>query len=138
MAKPRWTAEQFLTTLRRGTMPVTVGFVQRRTGMAEHQARRIRNDLVRRRLLIPVGKYRGRKHGFWVTLYRVVQPEASGTSSVRRSARVKAQPWWRHPLFGTPDGKPPPDTTKKQRKRWRSATFRAYEMEREWLASAAS
>ena len=109
--KARWTAEQFLTTLKRGVMPVTVGYVQRRTGMAEHRARAVRNDLVRRKLLIPVGQYRGRRHGFWVTLYRVVQPEASVTSSVRRTARVKRnerKTWWLHPLFGTPDGRPPP------------------------------
>jgi hypothetical protein len=107
----KWTAEQFLSTLRRGSMPVTVGFVQRRTGMAEHQARRIRNDLVRRKLLVPVGRYRGKKHGFWVTIYKVVQPEASVTSSVRRISRVKRnerKTWWLHALFGTPDGRPPP------------------------------
>ena len=28
-------------------MPVTVGYVQRRTGMSEHRARAVRNDLVR-------------------------------------------------------------------------------------------
>ena len=135
MAKARWTTEQFLSTLKRGVMPVTVGYVQRRTGMAEHQARRVRNDLVKRKLLVPVGQYRGRRHGFWVTLYRVVQPEASVTSSVRRTARVKPKFWWQHPLFGTPDGEPPPGSTKKQRKRWRSGLFRAYERERAWQAS---
>ena len=92
-------------------MPVTVGYVQRRTGMSEHRARAVRNDLVRSGHLVEVGCYRGRRHGFWVKLYRVVQPEASVTSSVRRTRRVKRderKTWWLHPLFGTPDGRPPP------------------------------
>jgi len=132
MAKTRWKAEQFLSTLRRPRMPVTVGFVQARTGMAEHQARRIRNELVERGALVPVDKYQGKKHGFWVTVYRVIQPRASVTASVRRTRTVKPRFWWQHPLFGTPDGEPPPGTPRKQRKRWRSGLFRAYEKERAW------
>ena len=105
--KARWTSEQLLSTLRRPVMPVTVGFVQGRTGMAEHAARRARNDLVRRGALVPVGRYQWKKHGFWVTLYRVIQPRASVTASVRRTRVVKTperKQWWRHALFGTPDG----------------------------------
>lgn len=135
MAKPRWTAEQFLTTLKRGTMPVTVGFVQRRTGMAEHQARRIRNELIQRGALVPVDQYQGKKHGFWVTIFRVIQPRASVTASVRRIRTVKARiPWWQHPLFGTPDGKPPPGTSDRQVKWWQSHLWR--KGEREWERGA--
>jgi len=119
-------------------MPVTVSFVQARTGMAEHQARRIRNELVERGALVPVGKYQGRKHGFWITIYRVVQPAASVTSSVRRTRVVKRSPWWQHPIFGTPDGKPPPGTSNRQRKWWRSSRFHAAEKRRAWLANEVS
>jgi len=92
-------------------MPCTVGFVQRRTGLGEHRARALRNELVARGHLVPVSRYKGRKHGFWVTLYRVLQPAASVTSSVRGFARVKRHSirrWWEHALFGTPDRRPPP------------------------------
>jgi len=92
-------------------MPVTVSFVQARTGMSEHESRRVRNDLVERGALVPVGRYQGRRHGFWVTLYRVLQPAASVTASVRRTRSVKRvtrKNWWLHPLFGTLDGRPPP------------------------------
>jgi len=92
-------------------MPVTVSFVQARTGMSEHQARRIRNDLVKRGALVPVNTYQSRKHGFRVILYRVLQPAGSVTASVRRTRVVKTperKQWWRHALFGTPDGLPPP------------------------------
>jgi hypothetical protein len=139
-------AQQVVTILarRRDVRPLTAGFLRQqiwhsfRVRIGEHRAEALVRYLRTVRRIVEVGSYKAKRHGFRVTIYRLMQPAGSVTSSVRKNSRVKPRAWWQHPLFGTPDGKPPPGTTKKQRKRWRSGLFRAYERERAWQASAAS
>ncbi len=63
--------------------------------------------------------------GYRVTLYRlrgVVAPPLR-KRPVGRVAPVKdsvRRRWWAHRLFGTPDGRPPPNLTRAQRRRMRS------------------
>jgi hypothetical protein len=70
--------------------------------------------------------------GFRVTLYRLKalvgfsSASSSRKRAVGRHSAVKRNPhlrWWHHPLFGTPDGRPPPELTPRQR-RLRSADER--------------
>jgi hypothetical protein len=100
------------------TMPFTVGYLQslckamgHRVG--EHRAAKMIHHLERRRILVKAGHYKSRAHGFRVTLYLVPRL----TVSVRRRKPVKRLnerlTWWLHPLFGNPDGEPPPGRRKR-------------------------
>lgn len=95
------------------TMPFTVGYLQHvckalghRVG--EHRAAKMIHHLQRKHLK-EAGHYKSRAHGFRVRLYLVPRL----TVSVRRRKKVKRRnerlTWWLHPLFGTPDGQPPPE-----------------------------
>lgn len=118
-ALDRRVAEHVLDVLarRRTTMPLTAGFMQavclqgfgHRVG--RKRAARMCAHLALSGRIAPVGRYRGLRHGYWVTLWRVLQRVAPVSSSVRKKSRVKfdeRKRWWEHALFGTPDGKPPP------------------------------
>jgi hypothetical protein len=84
--------------------PLTGGYLQRRLRrlghpVGEHKALTLVRWLRARQLIRPVGSYRGKQHGYRVTLYRTGRRFRSTSGfSVRRSRPVK--PWWRHPLFG--------------------------------------
>ncbi len=105
-------ALRYASKNRKTPMPFTVGYLQRVCGVmgyrvGEHRAAKMINGLKRRGRLVSRGDYRSRKHGFRVTLYCVPQISLS----VRRKASVKPiskRNWWKHGLFGTPDGLPPP------------------------------
>jgi len=117
--KDKKVAEHALSVLarRRTTMPLTAGFMQAvaRDGFGHKvglkRAARMRAHLVASGRLIPVGRYRGSKHGYWVTVWKLLPPTPLALFSVRKKSRVKffgRKQWWEHALFGTPDGKPPP------------------------------
>jgi hypothetical protein len=140
--RDRKLAEHVVVVLlrKRDTMPLTVGFMQAvckqgfgvKVGRARASA--MISHLQSTSRITLVGRYRGKKHGFWVGIYRL----APVIVSVARNSRVKGRPWWQHPLFGTPDGKPPPGTSKRQRKWWRDPRFLIAEKERAWLANEVS
>jgi hypothetical protein len=117
-ALDRKVAEHVLAVLarKRATLPLTAGFMQACAAqgfnhrVGQKRAARMCAHLRQAGLLTPYSRYRGR-HGFWVTIYRVIHRVAPGSFSVRRKSRVKydeRKNWWKHALFGTPDGKPPP------------------------------
>ena len=95
-------------------MPFTVSYVQRHTGLGEHRARAVRNQMVEEGTLVDTGAtYRGR-HGYRVKLYRVAstsRPQVLVSVRSRSSVKPRWNPrrWWEHALFGTHDGRPPPD-----------------------------
>jgi hypothetical protein len=118
-ALDRKLADHVVTVLmrKRDTMPLTVGFMQavceqgfgQKVGRARASAMITHLQATNRLRL--VGRYRGRRHGFFVGVYRL----ASITASVARNSDVKSRAkryspkrWWEHALFGTHDGKPPP------------------------------
>ncbi len=103
--------------------PLTVGWYQRMAKelghhVGEHRAAREIKDLLARGVIIRAGVYRQSysnsiPSGWKVPLYRLAQDLTRRTkrvASIRRPKRVKGQNlrWWEHPLFGTPDGRPPP------------------------------
>ena len=102
------------------------------------RSRQLLRRLTAAGVIAPSGSYRQPYRngpgstGFRVTLYqlRVVVRVSSAPSSRKRAVgsggRVKRNPhlrWWHHELFGTPDGRPPPELTPRQR-RLRSADER--------------
>ena len=76
--------------------------------------------------------YHRRASGHRVTLWRclILWLRKSGagvkrTGDERGSVKPRPRPrWWAHPLFGCPDGRPPPGMTRRQRRMWRSADER--------------
>jgi hypothetical protein len=135
-------AEQAVTLLarRRDVRPLTAGFLQQqiwsffRERIGEHRAEAMIRHLRSSRRLLQVGSYKSKRHGFHVPIYRLAQPAGSVTSSVRKNSRVKPRAWWQHPLFGTPDGKPPPGTSERQKLWWQSGLWR--KGERSWEREA--
>ena len=122
-----------------GTFPLTefaFQAVARKLG-AEVGIKRIRRlirRLVHAGVLMPAGSFRQAYRtrgisGFKVALYRVLVLLAllrekrlsagAGPSRPRGPRR-----WWEHPLFGNPDGLPPPEIRKARLRRMRSADER--------------
>jgi hypothetical protein len=71
--------------------------------------------------------------GYRVGLYRLgfavagVVNRVRGTPCLKRPIgegwpvkRRRMADWWEHALFGTPDGRPPPGVSRRDRRRWRS------------------
>jgi hypothetical protein len=105
-------------------------------------------------VIVPTGAYREEHHkletgGYYVRLYRVTgavhvrgrlpssarptrRPRsATAKASVAGSRSVKGRGWWRHPLFGNPDGLPPPHVSVKRLRLWASASYLRWERRRE-------
>lgn len=118
-------AEHAVTILarKRKKMPLTVGFMQAvalqgfNHKVGEHRAARMIHHLRTTHRLTPVGRYRGQPHGFFVTIYRLTD---TVTSSVRRKAVVKGREWWKHGLFGNPNGEKSRLVSEEVLDRWRS------------------
>jgi hypothetical protein len=125
-----------LFSRKRLRMPITGGYMQeyvlRVLGhkIGQNRAAEMVRHLRRTGKITQVSRYKG-KHGFWVPIFRINVRASQDASSVLRKSAVKQLPWWQHGLFGNPGGCPPRDSTRKQRKRWGSGLFRAYERERE-------
>jgi hypothetical protein len=56
---------------------------------------------------------------------------ATATASVAGGRSVKGRGWWCHPLFGNPDGLPPPHFSRKRLRLWASASYLRWERRRE-------
>jgi hypothetical protein len=56
---------------------------------------------------------------------------ATATASVAGSRSVKGRGWWCHPLFGNPDGLPPPCVSKTLLRRWEADWYLRAEKRRE-------
>lgn len=125
-------ARQVLTTMSRTrkTFPLTAGFMQTAAKqwfgleMGRARAGRAVARLAAAKRVSQVGRYKGKRHGFWVALYTSSGPEAPVTSSVLRNSVVKPRSWWQHPLFGNPDGSPPLGASEEQLARWRKTCWR--------------
>jgi hypothetical protein len=80
---------------------MTGGWIQKRTGVGEHRALRIRRLMIRKRMIVEAGSYRqpyrtGHPSGWRVALFRPGKTKAS----IRTWRRRKRLAWWQHPLFG--------------------------------------
>ena len=134
----RQVAEHALELLarKRSKMPLTAGFMQavalqgfgHKVGM--RRAATMVSHLRRNGSLVQVGRYRGKRHGFWVPVYRLRTPSGLRIASVCRNPAVKGLGWWQHGLFGNPGGEKPPGATEETVKRWRSRSFKAMEADR--------
>jgi hypothetical protein len=60
--------------------------------------------------------------GAWGIARRLCGPPGLKRAVGRRAPvkRVPKRRWWQHELFGTPDGRPPPQLTRRQRRMWKS------------------
>jgi hypothetical protein len=103
--------------------------------LADKRARRIIHRLIDAGVLTPAGSYRQRYRitgpsGYRVRLFRIgvritarsdeVRPAATPQASPGKRGSVKPServPWYRHALFGTPDGLPPPCWDPRRRRR---------------------
>jgi hypothetical protein len=124
--------------------PLTEEAFQRVAGKLGHAVGIKRSRTIIRRLLATgvittAGSYRqmyqntDTRSGFRVTLFSLGAKIARRRSApqqraVGRRGRVKPFRWWKHGLFGTPDGRPPPGLSKRQRCRMRSADEREMEI----------
>jgi hypothetical protein len=125
-----------LLARKRNKMPLTAGFMQavahqgfgHRVGM--RRAAVMVAHLRSNGNLVQVGRYRGKRHGFWVPIYSLRTPSGLRIASVCRNSVVKSRPWWQHSLFGNPDGEKPLYAAKKDLRRWRSKAHRVLEFAR--------
>lgn len=95
--------------------------------VGEHRAARMIHHLQRTRRITQVSRYKGSKHGYWITVYRL---HSYVVSSVRRKSAVKTKPWWQHGLFGNPDGAIPVGASEERLERWKSKPWRWAEAQR--------
>jgi hypothetical protein len=139
-----------------GDFPFTPDFVVRlakRAGVevGRNASRRVVSRLAEAEVLIAAGSYRAaylllQPSGFRVPLWRVgpaahvpglrssAKPlkrlrSATDQASVAGPRQVKR--WWRDPLTGNPDGRPPPCVPRDVRNRWASASHLREEKRRE-------
>jgi hypothetical protein len=138
----------FLSRGAADTFPLTDAGIQRVAGRLGDQVgikrcREMRRRLIAAGIIEAVGSYRRAyslrvPSGFRVLLYRLaVAATATGRrvrgaphlpASVGRGGLVKRPRWWEHPLFGTPDGLPPPGISRRVARRMRSRD----EVEQSW------
>jgi hypothetical protein len=124
------------------TMPMTEEAflrVARRIGdpVSQKKGRRLIHVAVESGLLVRHGHYTSRRWRFNVPTFRLGcrvagRGHAASFDAVRGAAShtalgvvgavkpLSARRWWLHPLFGTPDGLPPPSLSAKDLDRWRS------------------
>jgi len=119
-----------------GTFPLTEAVFQAVALKLDHhvgikRVRRVLRRLISEGVLSPAGSYRqvyrsGKGNsGYRVRLYTltVAVRAARSKRAVGKRGAVKGTPttrWWQHPLFGEPDGKPPPHLGRRQAARMRS------------------
>jgi hypothetical protein len=140
-----------------GRVPLTEQFVlwvarRLRLPVGRNGARRVVRRLKTAGVVAPAGSYRQSygvlPRGFRVPCFRVTVAVWLGSRRLRsapprrrlRSAthqasnaahhKLKSLAWWQHPLFGHPDGLPPPGTSSEVRRRWRSGKHRKAEAQR--------
>jgi hypothetical protein len=106
--------------------------IARRLGLSigDKRTRAIIKRCIALRVLEGAGSYRQRyrrsagRSGFRVLLFRLgTSAPAKGKASVgRRRAVKRSRPvrWWAHPLFGEPNGRPPPHLALEAARRMRS------------------
>jgi hypothetical protein len=98
--------------------------------VGEHRCLRLIRRLRDAGVIVDVGSYRDRCTGFRIRLFAAVSRASSRATTVLRTCRVSVRrkssttrrrhaPWWRHPLFGNPDGRPPPGVDRRTVQRWR-------------------
>lgn len=142
-----------------GEFPFAPSFVERLsyragTPLGRNAARRVVRQLRDAGVIVLVGSYRGayrvlQPSGFQVPMYRVAgavhvrgrlpssarprrRPRsAKAKASVAGPPSVKGQGWWCHPLFGNPDGLPPPHVRDEVIQRWTSTAWLNEERHRE-------
>jgi hypothetical protein len=149
-----------------GCMPLTERFLCRLAqrldlGLGRNAVRRVRCVLAEAGVIARAGVYRqgymstGTPNGFRVPLWsvrpvcwidghvwRCAEPDrlrsATSPASVATRRSVKGGPWWRHPVFGNPDGRKPRGAPARDVKRWRSQDHLWEETRREvaWLRCA--
>ena len=93
--------------------------------------RKLLRRLISQEVLTPAGSYRQvyrngeGNSGYRVRLYTLTVAVLAARSkrAVGKRGAVKRSPtrrWWQHPLFGEPDGKPPPQLGRRRANRMRS------------------
>jgi hypothetical protein len=139
-------------------LPLTEQFILRlacrlRIPLGRNAARRVIARLKATGVIVPLGSYRqayGINPGAYKVTLWIVTPiawvgtrprsfagprkrprSATRTASVATPGQHKLDPWWQHPLFGNPDGRPPPGTKPKRLERWASQPHLAHEQRRE-------
>jgi len=143
-----------------GRFPLVERFEQRlgsrlQQRLADKKARDVTKRLADAGVIERDGGY-GRDDGSYIPTWRVTvavwvdeEPirrflRASGPMRPRRflaslgkQARVKRVPWWKHPEFGTHDGRPPPGTSAASEEHWRREGHWKEEARRAvlWLAA---
>lgn len=94
--------------------------------LGEHRCLRLVRRLRQAGVIVPAGSYRDRRSGYRVMLWAAAGRAATRVLrtprvSIRRTSgtrRLRHAPWWAHPLFGNPDGRPPPGADRRTLQRW--------------------